>query len=388
MKSEFSSDPEDSVGKTQQHDLLALKGEDLNDEKTRYEIRKLRLEVQESSSWRTRFWVTLFLSILVPVGGIITFTNAWFGAHASERKHVNDDLYNRAAEQLSSKDASVRLNEVITIETLMHAHKPRFIRGTLNRIIGKNDSELSQERNRESMALLIGRLSSETDQAVLDQIASTASKNPADAIQPLLSVNRSAAVHFARASGDFSASYILRNGHKTSMSEDDPRYKPATEGAITAINIVTLRTGSPFEAKNAKNGVFASIDFFEQRICPFRELFLKEQSLNLSSGFRSALLDRPPTTKVVVQNLDKMAETASVLEKSSYVLGRLADDEKTWGEAWAQHEKAGEDLYGVAVVVGEFKSSTVNRLRALGAYVEQPEENKNPGCVIPQSRTK
>lgn len=405
-------------------ELASLSGTELEDEKTRLETAKLRLEVQEEQSWRSKLIVTTLLSVLVPLGGVVVFLNTWFGARTGERKSAQDALYTEAAKDLSSVNASVRLNAVATLDSFLHPAKQTWFRREVNSLIGRGDenSGLSDEedtatsetaggtaskktpekagkdakvegsasdvcdttsreqadpavlRECEILALLIGRLSDESDPAVLDAVSDVAIEHASAAVKPLLSLDRSAAIQFARAAGDFSATYILRVRRRTSMPEWDRDYKDATKGSIVVTEMVTLRTGSPFEAKNLMNERFASRDFFEETTCPFRSAFELEQKLSLSAGFSTPLLVKPPSVTALRQDLDRVVKTAAALEISSYVLGRLASDEK----GLAALTK--EDLYGVAVVVGELKDEPVGGLRSRGAYVWRFETDRNPGC--------
>jgi len=280
------------------------------------------------------------------LGGVVVFLNTWFGARTGDRKSAQDALYAEAAKNLSNADASVRLNAVTTLDSFLHPPPQGWFRRDVNSLIGRGDENAGDEtagcdaatgaiepaavRGCEIVALLIGRLWDESDPAVLDAISDVSIEHATAGVKPLLSLNRSAAIGFAHAAGDFSATYILRMRRRTSMAEDADGYDDATEGSIRVIDAVTFRTGSPFEAKNLLNQRFSSRDFLEQKVCPFNETFALQQQLGLSSGFSTPLLAKPPDVAALRKSMERMVASAEMLEKSSYVLGRWRGMRRGW----------------------------------------------------------
>lgn len=356
--------------------LVGLTGDQLEAEKTRSEITKLRIEVQELQAWRSKFLFTVVVTILAPLGSILLFVIGWFGSHAADRIHQSDDLYNRAATQLASSDASVRLSAVTTLDHFAAPAKATIFGAFAEHLFSSKDSlKISEERPRETMALLIGRLSVEDDQAVLDAIAREVSKNPNDSVIPLISMNKTAAVGFARAAGGLSGLAILKSKHLRKFDQDDLSDGGAADPSVTDIVDVVLRTGSPFEATARLNQQFSSMDFFTNARCPFRELFKKQQRLNLYSDMSELSRFRPPGAAELDRALTQTIAAAAELERSSYILGNLAAS--NWGVL------SSLDLYGTAIVVGDLRPDVVAQLRSRGAYFQAPEDNNNnPGCAV------
>jgi hypothetical protein len=359
-----------------QSQLATLDGDQLDAEKTRSEISKLRLEVQELRAWRSKLIFTAALSVLAPLGSILLFVIGWFGAHTADRIHQNDDLYNRAATQLASPDASVRLSAVTTLDHFAAPSKALGFASFAERVFSSKDSiAVAKERPRETMALLVGRLSVEDDQAVLNAIAAEVSKNPADSVIPLISMNKTAAVGFARAVGELSGLAILNTRLMKALNQDDLPDGGANDPSVTDVVNVVLRSGSPFEATARLNQQFSSRDFLTNRRCPFRELFKKQQRLSLYSDMSDLSRPSPPGATAVQRGLDQVVAAAAKLERSSYILGSLATSD--WNVL------ASEDLYGTAVVVGDLNPGVIANLRSRGAYFQDPKDSAdNPGCRI------
>jgi hypothetical protein len=61
--------------------LAALSSDQLEAEKTRSEISKVQIEVQELRAWRSKLLFTAMLAILAPLGSILLFFTGWFGWH-------------------------------------------------------------------------------------------------------------------------------------------------------------------------------------------------------------------------------------------------------------------------------------------------------------------
>jgi hypothetical protein len=225
------------------------------------------------------------------------------------------------------------------------------------------------------MALLIGRLSVEDDQAVLDATAQEVSKNPKDSVIPLISMNKTAAVGFARASGDLSGLAILSARHIKSLNQDDIPDGGVNDPSITDVVNIVLRSGSPFEATARLNQQFSSRNFLTNGRCPFRELFKKQQRLSLYSDMNDLFRPSPPSANDVQRAIGQVVAAAAKLERSSYILGSLATSD--WNVL------ASEDLYGTAIVVGDLNPDVVAKLRSRGAYFQDPKDSAdNPGCRI------
>ena len=360
----------------QESKLAVLDGNQLDAEKTRTEISKLQLEMQELRAWRSKLIFTATLSILAPLGAIFLFVTGWFGSHAADRIHQNDDLYNRAATELASPDASVRLSAVTTLDHFAARTRPSGFASFAERLFGSKDSNaVAKERPRETMALLIGRLSAEDDQAVLNAIAQEVSKNPGDSVIPLTSINKTAAVGFARASGELSGLEILSARHLREFNQDDLSGGGTSDPSITDVVNIVLRSGSPFEATARLNQQFSSRDFLTNGHCPFRELFKKQQRLSIYSDMNDLSRPSPPSASDLQHAIDQVVEAAAKLERSSFILGGLATSD--WDVL------ASEDLYGTAIVVGDLNADVVAKLRYQGAYFQEPKDSvDNPGCRV------
>ncbi len=96
-------------------------------------------------------------------------------------------------------------------------------------------------------------------------------------------MNKTAAVSFARAAGELSALAVLNARHAKALNQDDLADGGAKDPSVTDVANIVLRTGSPFEATARLNQQFSSRDFLTNQHCPFRELFKKQQRLNLHS---------------------------------------------------------------------------------------------------------
>lgn len=356
--------------------LASLLGDELNAEKTRSEIRKLHLEVQELRAWRSKFVFTATLSVLAPLGTIFVFVIGWFGSHAADRTHQNDDLYNRAAIQLASPDASVRLSAVTTLDHFAAPVKSSALASFAERVFSSRGSiDVANERRRETMALLVGRLSVEDDQAVLDAIAQEVLKNPEDSVLPLVSMNKTSAVAFARAAGQLSGLEILSAKRAKALHQDDLPDGGANDPSVTDVVNIVLRSGSPFEATAKLNQQFSSRDFLTNGRCPFRELFKKQQRLSLYSDMNDLSQPGIPTPGDLQTGIREVMAAAAKLERSSYILGSLAASD--WNVL------ANQDLYGTAIVVGDLNPSVIAKLRSRGAYFQNPNDSaNNPGCAI------
>jgi hypothetical protein len=355
--------------------LAALHREELADEKVRVEIEKLRVEASDERSWRAK----LLLSLIIPLGGAVAFLNTWHSDHASERARRSEQLYTDAAQQLSSQETSVRLNAILTLSAFITERgwlAQRFLAGNAAGDCGSSESV----RGRQSVALIIGDLISEPDASALDTIANVADAHPCLTAEPLLSADRSAAVQFARAAGSFAGKYILRRKKAVAFPASDDRYQALRQQAIGDINNITLRTGSPFEARDLLNESFVSRTFLSIK-CPFFGLFDKQLLLAMSVYLTSPLQASTPDVGAVQSSLQKMEDAAAVLEKSSYVLAKLASTARGMDEL--QRVSKRENLYGVAIVVGQMEPSTITKLQGLGAYVQQ--YGVEGVCTIPQN---
>jgi len=340
-------------------DLAGLSGSDLADEHARTEIEKMRVEILDERSWRTK----LFLSLIIPVGGALAFINTWMNDRSSDRQHRNDQLYSDAAKELSNTaDPSVRQNAIETLDQFVEDRS----------WLSKRRHEcapVDDLRSKQSVALIMGHLSLEQDTNVLRSIASAVEAKPCQYIPQLLSVDRTAAASFARAAGNFGGLYTLARHRAKSIGGDDHEIAALRDAAILDIEVITLRTGSPFEAENRLNNKFASRTFFSTG-CPYVGLFENQMRLTMSSGLPLALLASPPKLPAVVSAEQAMEQSAVVLEKASNVLASIANTETGMEEL--REATAGTDLYGVAIVVGEIgDAAKVAELQKKGAYVQQ-----------------
>lgn len=354
-------------------------------EKSRKELEKLELEVQEQKAWRWK----LLLATLTPIGSVLLFLIGWHTTHLTERRQQNQDLYARAAKQLASPDASVRLSGVKAIDAFIETSEASSFQTIFT---SKTTEALNEERKREAMSLVIASLLREDDPAVLETISDEVKKYPNESVDPLVSENKAAAVAFARAAGTYSGLSVLRMNRKASVFEDDWKKKTRfgtndyNDPTITDIVIITLRTGSPFEATDTYNQRFTSRNFLTTPKCPFKDLFTHQQILAMNSGLNDFSRTKPPSGKELQVALKKVIETAAVLERSSYLLGDFAQNNGAALDDWSKREH--ETLYGAAVVVGQPDRNAVNKLRSLGAYFGSPEEDNdrtNSGCVVPKS---
>ena len=359
--------------------------EQLEAEKTRNEIAKLQIEVQELKAWRWK----VALTALTPVGSVILFLLGWHASHLTERRQQNQELYTRAAKELASQDASIRLGGIKAIDTYIDVSESGLI-GRISQwaFSSTNSAALERERKQESMALVVGTLSHENDPAVLEAISDEVAKHPDESVDPLISENKAAAVQFARAAGIYSGLSVLRLKHATSYSQDrwieitDHRTQDPT---ISDIDIVALRTGSPFEGTDTYNQRFLAIDFLTRGTCPFKALFDNQQTLTMGSDLNDDTRTKPPSPKEVEKALDRVIDAAAVLERSSYILGSVV--KQRWPAIQKWHTEQQKDLYGTAVIVGQPGKEAVANLRSLGAYFNSPEYNlNNPGCIIPRNK--
>jgi hypothetical protein len=358
--------------------------DDLNDiqlaaEKTRSEVRKLQIEMQELRSWRGKLIFTSFMAVLAPLGSVILFLVGWYGSHASDRRHQNEDLFTRAAKELASPDASVRLSAVTTLDRFVKPDETTAF-GSISEWLftSRTSKDLAKDRAGEAMALLIGSLSRENDPGVLNAIAQDVVDNPEASALPLISMNKNAAVLFARAAGRYSGLSILRIQRAKSFSVDDWRKITTRSGSdptIDDIVVVVLRTGSPFEATAQLNQRFSSRNFLTTNKCPFRELFTNQQMLSMGSDLHDISRSQPADAKEIEQSLSRVMDSAATLERSSYILGKLA------AERW--YALKGENLYGTAVVVGDFDANVVTHLRSRAGYFNaNGDAGPNPGCDV------
>jgi len=232
------------------------------------------------------------------------------------------------------------------------------------------------------MALLIGSLSRENDPAVLNAIAEGVITNPEKAVDPLISENKTSAVLFARAAGEYSGLSVLHIKQAKSFMQDEWHQiskvgDDATKGDVTIGDLaaIVIRAGSPFEATAKLNQQFPARDFLTNRKgCPFYAIFSHQQSLSMGSGLTDVTRTSPPSAKDVQLAIARVISTATALESSSHILGKLA------AEKWDVLKS--EDLYGTAVIIGEYTPEVVNDLRSRGAYVSFGDNGKNPGCKI------
>ncbi len=358
--------------------------DELNDvqlatEKTRSEVKKLQIEMQELKSWRAKLIFTSLIAVLAPLGSVILFLVGWYGSHISDRRHQNEDLYTRAAKQLASPDASVRLGAVTTLDRFVKPDDAGAV-GFLSEWLftSKTSKNLGNERTREAMALLIGTLSRENDQGVLNAVAQDVVDNPEASALPLISMNKNAAVLFARAAGQYSGLSVLRMQHAKSFSADDWKRITTRNGSDPTIDdvvVVVLRTGSPFEATAQLNQRFSSRNFLTTNTCPFRELFTNQQMLSMGSDLHDISRSRPPDAKEIELSLSRVMESAATLERSSYILGKLA------AERW--YALKDQNLFGTAVVVGDIGPDAAANIRSRAGYFNaNGDAGANPGCNV------
>ncbi len=356
----------------------------LDAEKTRNEIAKLEVEVQELKAWRWK----ILLTTLTPVGSVLLFLIGWHSTHLSERRQQNQDLYSRAAKQLSNSDASVRLSGVKAIDAYIETSETTNFQSIFT---SKTAAAMNEERKSEAMSLIIASLLHEDDPAVLATISQEVKRYPDQSVDPLVSENKAAAVAFARAAGVYSGLSVLRMNRKASFFEDDWKHRVRygmpdyNDPTITDIVIITLRTGSPFEATDTYNQRFTSRNFLTTPKCPLKDLFTHQQILAMNSGLNDFSRSKPPTGKELQAALKRVIETAAVLERSSYLLADFAQNNWKTLKEWST--KGHKSLYGAAIVVGQSDRGTVNNLRSLGAYFGSPEEDNdktNSGCIIPK----
>jgi hypothetical protein len=363
----------------------SLQPDPLGNQKTEQEIEKLKVEVEELKAWRWK----VVLATLTPIGSVFLFLWAWHGSHLNERRQQSQVLYARAAQDLASSEASVRLSGVKTIETYIEVSRPGFF-GTISQwaFTNTNAQDLEEQRKQESMALIVGLLSHEKDAAVLAGISDEVRKNPEEAIDPIVSVNKAAAVRFARAAGRYAGLSVLRMQKSSSFSEDV--WKEISNGrsrdddpTVQDIQVITLRTGSPFEGTDTYNQRFLAGDFLtNNRSCPFRSLFENEQNLVMGSGFHDVTRTKPPKPKEIEAAVGDLVDSAAILERSSFILEELVRDK--WAEIDSWHKTKHKNLFGTAVVVGNPGGQAIANLRSLGGYYNDPMNNlQNPGCTVP-----
>lgn len=358
--------------------------EELGAEKTRNEIAKLNIEIQELKAWRWK----VILTALTPIGSVFLFLLGWYGSHLTERRQQNQELYTRAAKELASQDATVRLSGVKAIDTYIDVSKPGLF-GTISQLAfsSTGTAELERERKLESMALIVGSLSHENDPAVLEAIADEVAKHPEESVDPLISANKAAAVRFARAAGMYSGLSVLHLEHAKFYPQD--RWAKVTERdgldpTISDLDVVTLRTGSPFEGSDTYNQRFLAINFLTNGTCPFKELFDNQQTLTMGSDLNDHSRVNPPTPKELAAALVQVIDAAAVLERSSYILGSVAKTSWSAIETW--HSEQHKDLFGTAVIVGKPGKTAEANLRSLGGYFNSTEDNPhNPGCIVPSN---
>lgn len=354
------------------------------EQKAQCELEKLRIDIEEARAWRGK----LLLTLLTPIGSVILFFVGWHSTHQTERRQQNQDLYARAAKQLANRDdATVRLSGVRAIDAYIETSE----NGPFQILPpSRSETSLREQKKSEAMALVIADLLHENDPAVLGAISEAVKKNPEQSIDPLISENKAAATSFARAAGFYSGLSVLRIRHKASFFEDDwnritkrgtSHYDDPT---IDDLVVITLRTGSPFEATNTYNQRFTSRVFLTTpKNCPFKDLFEHQQLLAMNSALHDFSRRFPPTAKELQAALQRVIDTAAVLERSSYLLADFAQKNESALDAWAKQPH--HDLFGAAIVVGRPKEKTIEKLRSLGAFYGAPGQDTNetnPGCKV------
>ena len=301
--------------------LDGLTDEQLATMKIRSEVEKLRLEMQEMKAWRAKLIFTSLVAVLAPIGSVLLFLYGWYGSHAVDRHRQNQDVYQTAAKQLASPFASVRLSAVLTLDRFVKPDQTGFLGSLSERLFTSKSAKQSDETCvREAMALLIGSLAHENDPATLNAIAKVVLDNPEQSATPLVSINKNAAVDFARAAGKYSGLSVLRLQHVTSV--DDARWaevvkEKGTDPTIEDIVAIVLRTGSPFEATAQLNQRFSSRDFLTTPQCPFRDLFMNQRALNTGSYLNDITRRSPPDSEEIDASLSLVIDSAATLERSS-----------------------------------------------------------------------
>jgi hypothetical protein len=378
----------DPLGIDLQPRLNEMDDAQLSSANARAELAKLTFEYKEQKSW---LWKILFSSILAPFASVILLLLGWYGSHATERHHQMEDVYLRSAKALSSNDPAVQLSSVKALELFMNGGETTWAARLSERLfVSKTSRELSEERSREAIALLMGRLSNESDPAVLDAIADAARHNAEQAAGPLLSTNKTGAVLFARAAGEFAGLDILFRHHAVSLSDHDP-LEPEDEvteedkrSALSDIDVIVLRTGSPFQASARFNQRFSPADILRNvHSCGFHEIYGNQRTLAEGSGLNIDLRRKPPTIEQLNEAKKRLIDAAANLERSSYILGVLLDqnnsvfDNRKDGKTWDF------DLFGTAVVLGELRQTAIDDLRRRGGYFNSPKYyDSNPGCQM------
>jgi len=353
-------------------------------ENVRAELAKLMFEFEEQRSWR---WKVLFTSIIAPFGSVILLLVGWYGSHVAERRHQVEDVYTAAAKQLASSDPAVRLSAVKTLDQYMVGSDTSWLAQTSERIFASRTSrDLTEERSRTTMALLIGSLLRENDPSVLDAIADATEHHPEEAADPVISMNKTAAVTFARAAGGFAGLSILHGDNALSFKDEDVS-EGVRDKVLDDIDIFVLRTGSPFQASTRFNPRFSPKDMLVNgRTCQFNEIFDNRRTLTMGVGVNTVLRRQTPDIQELKAAMENVISSAATLERSSYILGKLIDKHRNIIDETKSAPASGFvfDLFGTAVIIGKPDDpAAIVDLRKRGGYFNSPEYYEhNPGCQL------
>jgi hypothetical protein len=338
----------------------------VNYQKLQRENDKLQYEIEELRRWRQKLYLGFFSALLSPFVAAFTFLLGLNASRGNERIQEQDASYQQLLNGVGSSSPSQRLVSVTGLQRII-AEPPK--RSVLGRLLTLSPLEVQEEHARNQRAddaaeLLVAKLRDETDPGVVHASLDALAMAQHPPIEAIASINRAAALSFARSSGRLSALLILRSLKKRELDQNDlcgevstptaPTTKcsavqfsstkiSGTRGDIeTELSNLVLRTPSPYDGVSQINSAFLVWPFLYGT--PFNHDFAKEQRATLDDDARK----RPPT--------DQEVETArkDFLQLSLFLQGTSAALEL------ALHTRTGKlqgkDLSRIALVSGDLEN--------------------------------
>jgi hypothetical protein len=203
-------------------------------------------------------------------------------------------------------------------------------------------------------------------------------------------MNKSEAVDFVRKSGTFAGLSILLKRHAPKI--EDEKVTSFERNRVTSdIDVIVLRTGSPFEVSNQLNQRFSPHDMLTNPHCEFREIYNLQRTLTMGAGLNTPIRHRPPTTQELSDAAQKLIASAATLERTSYIVGNLIKADKAVLDSKVDDPKSVEvdkngkvwafDLTGTAITIGELDDTAIFDIRSRRGYFNAPKYyDNNPGC--------
>jgi hypothetical protein len=336
----------------------------INYEKLRRENEKLQYEIEELRRWREKLYLGFFSALLSPIIGVLTFLIGLNASKGSERIQALDASYQQLLKGVGSPSPAERLVSITGLQRFI-AEPPK--KSALARIFTFSPLEDQEEHARKQRAddaveLLVARLKDETDLGVSHASLEVVAAAQHPPIKAIATINRAAALSFARSSGRLSALMILESSKKRGLDQDElcDKFSVARSGMEEKLSNLVLRAPTPYDGLNQINSAFLIRPFLYAT--PFNNAFSREQRDTLNDSNSEILArKRPPTDKEIEAARREFRQLSLFVQETSAAL------------ELALHTTSGklrnEDLSGIALVSGDLKNVDLSGAKLDNSYI-------------------